>query len=102
MQAVAGRHDGTAPLDAQILATVASPPMSVMLRLMNVPSDDLFAELFAKQLGVRFGDRRHDHVGRARDRADDRVATTGWIRRSSTAPGSGARTAPRPSRSCSC
>ena len=56
MQAVAGRHDGTAPLDAQILATVASPPMSVMLRLMNVPSDDLFAELFAKQLGVRFGD----------------------------------------------
>ena len=56
IQAVAGRHDGTAPLDAQILATVASPPMSVMLRLMNVPSDDLFAELFAKQLGVRFGD----------------------------------------------
>ena len=55
MQAVAGRHDGTAPLDAQILATVASPPMSVMLRLMNVPSDDLFAELFAKQLGLRFG-----------------------------------------------
>ena len=29
--------------------------MSVMLRLMNVPSDDLFAELFAKQLGLRFG-----------------------------------------------
>jgi D-alanyl-D-alanine carboxypeptidase/D-alanyl-D-alanine-endopeptidase (penicillin-binding protein 4) len=56
MQAVAGRHDHTAPQDAQLLATVASPPMSVMLRLMNVPSDDLFAELFAKQLGVRFGD----------------------------------------------
>jgi D-alanyl-D-alanine carboxypeptidase/D-alanyl-D-alanine-endopeptidase (penicillin-binding protein 4) len=56
MQAVAGRHDVRAPLDAEILATVASPPMSVMLRLMNVPSDDLFAELFAKQLGVRFGD----------------------------------------------
>jgi D-alanyl-D-alanine carboxypeptidase/D-alanyl-D-alanine-endopeptidase (penicillin-binding protein 4) len=29
--------------------------MSVMLRLMNVPSDDLFAELFAKQLGVIYG-----------------------------------------------
>ncbi|MFZ0384341.1 MAG: D-alanyl-D-alanine carboxypeptidase, partial [Solirubrobacteraceae bacterium] len=56
MQAVAGHSDGAAPLDAQVLATVASPPMSVMLRLMNVPSDDLFAELFAKQLGVRFGD----------------------------------------------
>jgi D-alanyl-D-alanine carboxypeptidase/D-alanyl-D-alanine-endopeptidase (penicillin-binding protein 4) len=56
LQAVASRHDGTAPLDAQLLATVASPPLSVMLRLMNVPSDDLFAELFTKQLGVRFGD----------------------------------------------
>jgi serine-type D-Ala-D-Ala carboxypeptidase/endopeptidase (penicillin-binding protein 4) len=56
MQAIASQHDGTAPLDAQILASVASPPMSVLLRLMNVPSDDLFAELFAKQLGVRFGD----------------------------------------------
>jgi len=55
MQAIAGRHDDTAPLDARILATVASPPMSVMLRLMNVPSDDLFAEMFAKQLGVLFG-----------------------------------------------
>lgn len=56
VQAVAARHDGTAPLDARILASVASPPMSVMLRLMNVPSDDLFAELFTKQLGMRFGD----------------------------------------------
>jgi serine-type D-Ala-D-Ala carboxypeptidase/endopeptidase (penicillin-binding protein 4) len=56
MEAAAAHHDGIAPRDAQLLATVASPPMSVMLRLMNVPSDDLFAELFAKQLGVRFGD----------------------------------------------
>jgi serine-type D-Ala-D-Ala carboxypeptidase/endopeptidase (penicillin-binding protein 4) len=56
MQAVAARHDGVAPQHAQILATVQSPPMSVMLRLMNVPSDDLFAELFAKQLGLRYGD----------------------------------------------
>ena len=53
IQAVAGRHDGRAPLDAGILATVASPPMSVMLRLMNVPSDDLFAELFAKNCQMR-------------------------------------------------
>jgi D-alanyl-D-alanine carboxypeptidase/D-alanyl-D-alanine-endopeptidase (penicillin-binding protein 4) len=55
VQAVAGRHDGTAPEHARILATAASPPMSVMLRLMNVPSDDLFAELFTKQLGLRYG-----------------------------------------------
>ncbi len=29
--------------------------MSVMTRLMDVPSDDLFADLFTKQLGVLFG-----------------------------------------------
>jgi D-alanyl-D-alanine carboxypeptidase/D-alanyl-D-alanine-endopeptidase (penicillin-binding protein 4) len=29
--------------------------MSVMTRLMDVPSDDLFAELFTKQLGLLFG-----------------------------------------------
>ena len=29
--------------------------MSVMTRLMDVPSDDLFAEMFTKQLGVLFG-----------------------------------------------
>ncbi len=55
MEAKASPHDGTAPPGAQLLATVSSPPMSVMTKLMDVPSDDLFAELFAKQLGVRFG-----------------------------------------------
>jgi len=44
-----------APSGAQLLASVSSPKMSVLLRLMDVPSDDLFADLFAKQLGVRFG-----------------------------------------------
>jgi D-alanyl-D-alanine carboxypeptidase/D-alanyl-D-alanine-endopeptidase (penicillin-binding protein 4) len=43
------------PADADPLATVASPPMSEMIRLMNVPSDDFFAELLTKQLGVLFG-----------------------------------------------
>lgn len=51
----ASRHTRQTPDDAQVLATVSSPPMSVMTRLMDVPSDDLFAELFAKQLGVLFG-----------------------------------------------
>jgi serine-type D-Ala-D-Ala carboxypeptidase/endopeptidase (penicillin-binding protein 4) len=37
------------------LASVQSPPLSVMLKLMDVPSDDLFAEMLTKQLGVRFG-----------------------------------------------
>ena len=48
-------HERKTPDNAQMLATVSSPPMSVMTRLMDVPSDDLFAELFAKQLGVLFG-----------------------------------------------
>jgi D-alanyl-D-alanine carboxypeptidase/D-alanyl-D-alanine-endopeptidase (penicillin-binding protein 4) len=43
------------PLDTQKLASVGSPPLSVLLRLMDVPSDDLFAEMLTKQLGVRFG-----------------------------------------------
>jgi len=49
------RRTGTAPRSARTLATVTSPPMSVLLRLMNVPSDDFFAEMLTKQLGVRFG-----------------------------------------------
>jgi D-alanyl-D-alanine carboxypeptidase/D-alanyl-D-alanine-endopeptidase (penicillin-binding protein 4) len=44
-----------APGAVQQLASVSSPSMSVMLRLMDVPSDDFFAEMFTKQLGVRFG-----------------------------------------------
>jgi serine-type D-Ala-D-Ala carboxypeptidase/endopeptidase (penicillin-binding protein 4) len=42
------------PHDAHKLAVVSSPPLSVLLKLMDVPSDDLFAELLTKQLGVRF------------------------------------------------
>lgn len=51
----AARTDATTPPGAGLLATVSSPPLSVMTRLMDVPSDDLFAELFTKQLGARFG-----------------------------------------------
>jgi serine-type D-Ala-D-Ala carboxypeptidase/endopeptidase (penicillin-binding protein 4) len=49
------KRTATTPLRARILATVSSPPMAVMTRLMDVPSDDLFADLFTKQLGVLFG-----------------------------------------------
>jgi D-alanyl-D-alanine carboxypeptidase/D-alanyl-D-alanine-endopeptidase (penicillin-binding protein 4) len=44
-----------APAGTQQLASVESPPLSVMLKLMDVPSDDFFAEMLTKQLGVRFG-----------------------------------------------
>lgn len=55
IDARATRTAGSVPAGARLLATVSSPPMSVMLRLMDVPSDDFFAEMFAKQLGVGFG-----------------------------------------------
>ena len=44
-----------APPGARKLAAVQSPPLSVMLKLMDVPSDDFFAEMLTKQLGARFG-----------------------------------------------
>jgi len=43
------------PDGAQVLASVQSPPLAVMLGLMNRPSDDFYAELLVKQLGARFG-----------------------------------------------
>jgi len=46
---------GVAPHDARTLAVVPSPRLSTMLRLMDVPSDDLYAEMLTKQLGARFG-----------------------------------------------
>ena len=53
--ATAARHARKTPRAARELASVASPTMQAMVRLMDVPSDDFFAELFAKQLGVLFG-----------------------------------------------
>jgi D-alanyl-D-alanine carboxypeptidase/D-alanyl-D-alanine-endopeptidase (penicillin-binding protein 4) len=41
------------PPGARVLATLASPPLTTLLALMDVPSDDLFADLFAKQLGYQ-------------------------------------------------
>lgn len=55
MQARASTQTRITPQDAQPLATVSSPPLSTLLRLMDVPSDDLYAEMLAKQLGVRYG-----------------------------------------------
>jgi D-alanyl-D-alanine carboxypeptidase/D-alanyl-D-alanine-endopeptidase (penicillin-binding protein 4) len=41
------------PIGAAQLAVVQSPPVSVLVRLMDVPSDDLIADMLAKQLGAR-------------------------------------------------
>jgi D-alanyl-D-alanine carboxypeptidase/D-alanyl-D-alanine-endopeptidase (penicillin-binding protein 4) len=55
VRAKASHDTDVTPSGAHTLATVSSPPLSVMLRLMDVRSDDLFAELFTEQLGSRFG-----------------------------------------------
>lgn len=52
--AVAAPHPARTPRGAHQLAVVTSPPLSVLLKLMDVPSDDLFADLLAKQLGYHF------------------------------------------------
>ena len=54
VQSTAAELTGIAPQGARKLASVSSPPLSVLLGLMDVPSDDLFAELLTKQLGARF------------------------------------------------
>jgi D-alanyl-D-alanine carboxypeptidase/D-alanyl-D-alanine-endopeptidase (penicillin-binding protein 4) len=55
ISARASKQSAKTPGGAHLLAIVSSPSLSVMTRLMDVPSDDLFAELFTKQLGVLFG-----------------------------------------------
>ena len=50
--AAASRTEPTPPAAVE-LAHVESPPLSVLVRLMDVPSDDLIADLLAKQLGAR-------------------------------------------------
>jgi D-alanyl-D-alanine carboxypeptidase/D-alanyl-D-alanine-endopeptidase (penicillin-binding protein 4) len=55
IRARAGTRTARTPTAAKRLASVSSPSMLTMLGLMNVRSDDLFAELLAKQLGARFG-----------------------------------------------
>lgn len=51
----AAKRTGPAPAGAQTLATVSSPPLPVLLKLMDLPSDDFFAEMLTKQLGEQFG-----------------------------------------------
>jgi D-alanyl-D-alanine carboxypeptidase/D-alanyl-D-alanine-endopeptidase (penicillin-binding protein 4) len=43
------------PRHTRLLAATVSPPLSKILRLMDVPSDDFYAETLTKDLGARFG-----------------------------------------------
>ncbi len=48
---------GRTPAGATRIATVESPPLSVLVRLINKPSDNLFAETLAKSLGRKTSGR---------------------------------------------
>jgi D-alanyl-D-alanine carboxypeptidase/D-alanyl-D-alanine-endopeptidase (penicillin-binding protein 4) len=65
VRARASRRTGVTPPGARVLASVSSPPLSVLLRLTDVPSDDFFAEILTKQLGVRVGDGGSTAAGAA-------------------------------------
>jgi D-alanyl-D-alanine carboxypeptidase/D-alanyl-D-alanine-endopeptidase (penicillin-binding protein 4) len=74
VEAKASADTGRPPHGARTLGSVTSPPLSVLLRLMDVPSDDLFAELLTKQLGARFaGEGSIAAGGRVIARAINRV-----------------------------
>jgi serine-type D-Ala-D-Ala carboxypeptidase/endopeptidase (penicillin-binding protein 4) len=51
----AARRTAVTPSGATELAAVQSPPLSVLLNLTNLHSDDFYAETLTKQLGARFG-----------------------------------------------
>ncbi len=55
IEAVPAPATRRAPGRAHVLARVSSPPLSELLRLMNVPSDDFYAEMLTEELGARFG-----------------------------------------------
>lgn len=46
---------GTAPADAEEVASVDSPTIATLARLTLVPSDNLIAEMLLKDVGARFG-----------------------------------------------
>jgi D-alanyl-D-alanine carboxypeptidase/D-alanyl-D-alanine-endopeptidase (penicillin-binding protein 4) len=72
---------GVTPADAEILASVDSPPMASLIRLTNKPSDNYFAEMLLKAIALQAR-------GRGSTRAGARLAA-GYAKRL----GSGARLA---------
>jgi len=51
------------PPGAQELARAESPPMAVLIRLTNRPSDNFFAEMLLKGLGAKFGGEGSTRAG---------------------------------------
>ena len=63
IRATADHATGVTPTNARLLALVHSPPLSMMLRLMDVPSNDLIADLLTKQLGYSMSDQARSPRG---------------------------------------
>ncbi|MGI8559478.1 MAG: D-alanyl-D-alanine carboxypeptidase/D-alanyl-D-alanine-endopeptidase [Solirubrobacteraceae bacterium] len=56
---------GTAPPAAKLAAAIGSPPMSTLIRLANLSSDNFFAETLLKDLGAQFGSTGSTSAGAA-------------------------------------
>jgi D-alanyl-D-alanine carboxypeptidase/D-alanyl-D-alanine-endopeptidase (penicillin-binding protein 4) len=54
-----------APAGLEVLASVDSPPMERLVRLMNKPSDNFFAELLAKDVAMQVNGRGSTSAGAA-------------------------------------
>jgi D-alanyl-D-alanine carboxypeptidase len=69
---VAGKPDaGQAPAGLTAVASVGSPPLSVLARFMNRRSSNFFAEVFGKRLGI-------EHSGIPGTIAKGAAATASW------------------------
>ena len=60
---------GAAPGSGPVLATAESPPLPVILRAMNLASDNFIAETLAKDVGAYGTDRGSTRAGVARTRS---------------------------------
>jgi serine-type D-Ala-D-Ala carboxypeptidase/endopeptidase (penicillin-binding protein 4) len=56
---------GKAPAGLDVLASVDSPPMGRIIRLMNEPSDNFFAEMLAKDVAMQVNGRGTTSAGAA-------------------------------------
>ena len=90
-----------APRGLDVLASVDSPPMERIVKLINKPSDNFFAEMLAKDIAMQANGRGHHLGGRRADRRlrppARRPARGSW-----TAPACRAATGPRRTASCAC
>jgi D-alanyl-D-alanine carboxypeptidase/D-alanyl-D-alanine-endopeptidase (penicillin-binding protein 4) len=68
---------GAAPARARVLATATSPRLAVILRAMNLASDNFIAETLAKDVGAYGSGRGTTRVGTARTR--DLLAERGIV-----------------------